>query len=177
VTSSLAVDFVAFLLIFAFCWLLFLASHAVTAALGLVAGVDRRVVVLALIVAGVTGVVSWLLPGDWFSGTAVHALASLAAPFAFLGFCGIYILVGPVTVDRSITLSMLTALSNSDTKGLSRADLRTRVPFDRIFEKRMRELERSGTLTFVDEVKVTQRGERILRLYVRLARIFRVDFQ
>jgi hypothetical protein len=170
-------DLAAFLAIFAFCWLLFIAGHAAAASFGLISGVDRRTVVLAVVAAVAAGALSWFFIGGWFSGPGVHALASVTAPFAFIGFCGIYVLIGPVTVDRSITLTILTALIASETRGLSRAELQTRVPFDRIFEKRMRELEKSGTLTFVDEVKITPRGARILGLYVRLARILRVDFQ
>ena len=102
---------------------------------------------LAVVVGGITAVLSWWLAGGLFSSGAVHALASLTAPFAFLGFCGIYVLIGPVTVDRSITLSILSAFANSRTKGLSRVELQACVPFDRIFEKRLRELEMSGTLT------------------------------
>jgi hypothetical protein len=175
--SSLAMDLASFLLIFACCWLLFFASHSLGAALGLMNGVGPRLVGLAVVVAGITVILSWRLAGDLFSGGAVHAMASLTAPFAVLGFCGIYVLIGPVTVDRSITLSILSAFANSGTQGLSRAKLQACVPFDRIFEKRLRELEMSGTLTLADGVRVTERGERILRFYSWLARTFRVDFQ
>jgi hypothetical protein len=175
--SSLAMDLASFLLIFACCWVLFFASHALAAALGLVSGVGQRLVALAVVVAGIAAVLSWWLAGGLFSGSAVHALASLTAPFAYLGFCGIYFLIGPVTVDRSITLSILSAFANSGTKGLSRGQLQGCVPFDRIFEKRLRELEMSGTLTLGDGVRVTERGERILGFYKWLARVFRVNFQ
>jgi len=177
VIREVVADLAAFLLVFAVCWGFFLVSHVLCASLGIVRGVDRRTVALATLSACIVGILTWLWAGSLFSTVNVQALVSVVAPFSFLGFCGIYILIGPVTVDRSITLSILSALEASETKGLDRRQLQDCVPFDRIFEKRMRELERSGTLSFGDQVMVTPRGARILRLYIWLGRMFRVDFQ
>jgi hypothetical protein len=176
-TAELILPLAGFAVVFALCWVLFLGGHAALASLGILQGIDRRIVALAVFAALASSGVTWMLPAGWFGSAETRLLSSLAAPFSFLGFCGIYILIGPVTVDRSITLAMLIALIEADTKGLSRTELQAKVPFDRIFGKRIRELEASGTLRLAGQVELTPRGARILRLYVWLGRVFRVNFQ
>jgi hypothetical protein len=175
--SATICDIAAFGAVFCLCWVVFFALHLAAVTGGLVSGVGKSTVVLALIAAVVTGGGSQVWLGAWFSSPAVHFVISLAAPFSFVGFCGNYILVGPVTIDRSITLSILSALADSRTKGLTVAKLEEEVPFDRIFAKRLRELGRTRNLEIQDEVRITPRGLRVRAAYKWLARVLKVDFQ
>jgi len=105
-------------------------------------------------------------------------MASVTAPICFLGFCGIWVLLGPVTVDRSITLTILAALKAVDGRELSHDKLMAAVPFDRIYSKRMKELSGSGVIQLrPNGVKVTPKGERALRLYLWLGRLLNVELQ
>jgi hypothetical protein len=176
-TVTLLGDLAGFAGVFALSWGIYLAAHLLAASCRLIRGANYMTVGLATAAAIVAGAItSWSLEG-WFSSPGVHALSSIAAPVTFLGYCGIYVLIGPVTVDRSISLSMLRALEASQHKKLKRNELQAEVPFDRIFEKRMRELELSGSIDTRSDVKITQSGARIIRLYMRFARMFNVDFQ
>jgi hypothetical protein len=175
--ASLCRDLLGFAAVFIVAWIVYFATHLTAASVGVVRGVGKSTVLLAVAAALLAGIGSWLWLGSWFSSSTVHALVSIVAPFSFIGFCGNYVLVGPVTVDRSITLSMLAALADSKTKGLTREQLRAEVPFDRIFAKRMRELERTRNLTVDGDVRVTERGRRALRFYRWMSRLLKVDFQ
>jgi hypothetical protein len=176
-TVTVLSDLLAFAGVFLIAWLIYLVVHLLAARLDIVRGATRSTVALGVGAALVAAVVSWRWCGAWFSSPAVHDLATITAPAAFLGYCGIYVLLGPVTIDRSISLSMLRALHASQDRKLRRHELHREVPFDRIFEKRLRELELSGSIDTSHEVVITARGARILGAYVRLARLFNVDFQ
>ncbi len=175
--TSLFFDLLGFLGTAFLAAVLFLGLHLVAASLKLMRGVNYWTVVLAVVCAVLAGIVAWAQLGGWFSSPAVHALASVASPITFLGFCGIYILIVPVTINRSISLSMLIALEASQHKRLMRDQLQAEVPFHRIFEKRLRELELSRSIDASGPVTITPTGMRIIRLYVRIARLFNVEFQ
>lgn len=176
-SGTLTVDVLAFGAAFLLCWIAYFLIQIAAVSANLVSGVGKSTVLIALIAAVVTGVGWGAWGGQWSSSPEAHVLICIAAPFAFVGYCGNYVLVGPVTVDRSITLSILGALASSKTKGLTVSKLEAEVPFDRIFAKRLKELARTGNLQVGSEVRVTRRGLRILSLYQWLAKILKVDFQ
>lgn len=175
--TSFSHDLFGFAVIFAVCWPLYLIGHWLAASAGVVRGVGPSTVAIAIGAAVVMAGASWFWLGTLFSSAAVHHFACVVAPFAFVGFCGNYVLVGPVTVDRSITLTILSALASSKTHGLTEVKLHAEVPFDRIFAKRLRELSRTGNLTTEGEIRITKRGLRNLMAYQWLSRTFKVDFQ
>jgi len=123
VLTLLANDLLWFGVVFLACWIVYFSLHLAAVSLGLVRGVGKSTVLMALAAAVVTGMVSWHGLGSLFSSTTAHHLVCLVAPFAFVGFCGNYVLVGPVTVDRSITLTILSALADSTPRGLTEAKL------------------------------------------------------
>jgi hypothetical protein len=170
-------DLLAFGATFLVCWAVYFVIQVGAVAAKLVSGVGMSTVLIAVLAAVITGVACWVWGGRWSSSPEVHLLISLAAPFAFVGYCGNYVLIGPVTIDRSITLSILGALASSEARGLTVSKLEAEVPFDRIFAKRLRELDRTRNLQVGSEVRVTRRGLRILALYQWLGRILKVDFQ
>ncbi len=170
-------DLFGFAALFVAAWVIYFTIHLTLAKLRIVRGVGITTVMMAVVAAVLSGLASWVVLGGWFSSPSTYALVSITAPFSFLGFCGIYVLIGPVTVDRSITMTMLCALEESQSKKLARSQLHAEVPFDRLFEKRMRELEGSGTIDTSGEVRITPRGIRTIRAYKWLARTFNLNFQ
>jgi hypothetical protein len=157
---------------------MFIAAHILAARAGLVSGANGRLVMLALVVAAAAGAFSWFLLSARFSTAEVHALASVTAPVCFLGFCGIYMLIGPVTVDRSITLTILEALLAVQDQGLAEDRLISAVPFERIFGKRLIELESGGFIRRQrGSFKVCASGERVLRAYLRMGRLLNIELQ
>jgi hypothetical protein len=80
------------------------------------------------------GLLSWLaLRGNFCSANAFW-LATIAAPIAFIGYCGIFILIGPANVDRSVTFSMLRAFKTVEDGRAGDKSAIDVVGFDRIFK-------------------------------------------
>lgn len=164
--------------VFLAAWIIYAVAYIGVAKLGAVRGVGGSTVLLGIVSAVLTGILAWIFLGDRFSSANVHLLASVTAPICFLGFCGIWVLLGPVTVDRSITLTILAALKAVETRELPSERLMAAVPFDRIYGKRLKELSGSGIIELHPSgVKVTPKGERALRLYLWLGRLLNVELQ
>lgn len=159
-------------------WVLFIAVYVAAARLRWVTNVDWRLIVIAVLSATTVGILSWLLLAERFSSPSAFWLATVTAPIAFLGYCGIFILIGPANVDRSVTFSMLRAFKARDERGTQDGPLIDAVPFDRIFNKRLRELATHGVIE-VDRnsVRLTPMGDRTRRFYLWLGRLLNVDPQ
>jgi hypothetical protein len=171
-------DLTWYAVIFAAAAAIFFAAHVIAAHFRIVSGATSRVVALAVFAAVATGLLSGLLFGSCFSSPEVHALASITAPICFLGFCGVYMLIGPVTVDRSITLTILEALLAVQDQELAEDRLMGAVPFERIFGKRLIELESGGFIRrHRGSIKVCASGERMLRAYLRMGRLLNIELQ
>jgi len=175
---TILIDLTWYVVIIVAAGAIFATAHIVGAQLRLVSGATSKVVALAVAAAIVAGLLSWLLLGGRFSSSEVHALASLTAPLCFLGFCAAYLLVGPVTIDRSITLTILETLLRVGDGGLTESRLMSAVPFDRIFDKRLFELQRGRFIERTGEnFRLTSGGGRILRAYLRVGRLLNVETQ
>ena len=164
--------------IFVVAWVIYAALHAGAAQLRVVQGVGNSTVALGVIGALFAGVLGWLFLAPRFSSPSAYELAVITAPICFLGYCGIWVLLGPVTVDRSITLTILRALYAINGQNLPNQRLRAAVPFDRIYEKRLRELTLSGVIEpGADDFRITPKGARALKLYFWLGRVLNVEMQ
>ncbi|HVA14961.1 MAG TPA: hypothetical protein VNF99_17070 [Stellaceae bacterium] len=171
-------DLLWYAAVFLATWVVYAVAYVGAARLGLVRGVGFGTVVLGVSTAALTGFLSWIFLVGRFSSVGAHVLASATAPLCFLGFCGIWILLGPVTIDRSITLTILSALKAVESRQLSNDRLMAAVPFDRIYGKRLKELSGSGVIELrANGVRVTPKGERVLRLYLWLGRLLNVELQ
>ncbi len=174
----IAGDLLWYFLVFVAAWLIYGAMYIGGAKLGLVRDIGPVTVAVGVGAAILAGLFSWIYLGEQFSSPSVHFLASVSAPVCFLGFCGTWILLGPVTVDRSITLTILRALKAVEGKSLSDEQLMQAVPFDRIYGKRLKELSGSGVIDLHGNgVTITPKGARALRLYLWLGRLLNVELQ
>jgi hypothetical protein len=159
-------------------WVVFVSTYVAAARLRWVANVDGRLVVMGILSAIVAGVLSWLFLGEHFSSPGAFWLATIAAPVAFLGFCGIFILIGPANVDRSITFSILQATKTLEHDETANTSLMEAVPFERIFNKRLRELSTHGVIKLQgNRARLTPLGDRTRRFYLWLGRLLNIEPQ
>jgi hypothetical protein len=164
--------------VFVAAWVIYLVAYVVAAKFRWVKNVDQRLVIMANLSALAAGVLSWLFLGAHFSSPNAFWLATITAPIAFLGFCGIFILVGPANVDRSITFTILSAFKAVEDQDIPSAKLIETVPFDRIYHKRLRELSGAGVIELkANRVRITPLGDRALRFYRWLGHLLNVEPQ
>lgn len=157
--------------VFVAAWVIFFAAYVVAARLRWIKGLDPRLVLMACLSAVTAAGLSWLFLGHCFSSPNALWLATVTAPLAFLGFCGLFILTGPANVDRSITVSILTAVSTLETQDGAIEKLKAAVPFDRILEKRIREMSAYGAIELnAGRVRLTSSGNRTRRFFLWLGR-------
>ena len=177
-TSVIFPDLCWWGVVFAASWAIYFAIYLISAKLRWVENVDRRLVLIGNLSALAGGILSWLLLRSDFSSPAAFWMATVTAPITFLGFCGTFILLGPVTVDRSITLAILSALKSVEDRELPNSKLIEVVPFDRIYQKRLKELSKSGVIELKgNTVKVTRKGEFALRIFLLIGHLLNVKQQ
>lgn len=169
--ASILFDLIWCGVVFVVAWLIFVAGYVAAARLRWIAGLDPRLVMMAGLSAVAAAVLSWLFLGQCFSSPNALWLAIIAAPVAFLGFCGLFILTGPANVDRSITVSILMAVKSLETQAGSHEKLEAAVPLQRILEKRIREMSAYGAIELdAGRVSLTRSGDRTRRFFLWLGR-------
>ncbi|UYN97344.1 MAG: hypothetical protein KIT25_10580 [Enhydrobacter sp.] len=177
-TLSIVSDLCWYGAVFLAAWVVYILAYVVAARLRWVKNVNRRVVIMANLSALITGVLSWLLLGTQFSSPNTWWIATVTAPIAFLGFCAIFIFMGPANVDRSVSFSILLALKDHEGKTIPRDQLIDVVPFERIFQKRLQELIQYGLIALPDDrIQITPQGKRTIRFFRWLGRLLNVDPQ
>ena len=175
---SIISDLLWWAAVFVAAWMIYFIVYLVAARLRWVENIDLRLVVMGNLSALAAGVLSWLFLGGNFSSPNAFWLATITAPIAFLGFCGLFILLGPANVDRSITFSILTAFKAVEDQEMPNAKLIETVPFDRIYQKRLQELSRSGVIKLTgNRVKIMPLGDRALRFYRWLGHLLNIEPQ
>jgi hypothetical protein len=124
----------------------------------------------------VGGAVGWLLLGGLFSSEGAKAVACVGAGLSFAGFAAVYNLVGPASVDRSISAHIVNLISEAPGQRMSIDDLYRFYTHVDVLEKRFAEcadvgvLERDGS-----QLALTARGRRISRLYAGLGSVLGIN--
>jgi len=171
-------DVVWYVAIFLSAWLIYVVAHVATAQIGLVNGAGISTVAVGVASAIGSGLFSGLFLQAHFSSPGVADLASFTAPVCFLGFWSIWLLLGPTGVDRSITVTILSAFKSLEGKSLTAEQLMEAMPFDRIYNKRLEEMVGVGVVELTGNgVRVTAKGTRILQAYRWLGRLLKVRAQ
>lgn len=120
----------------------------------------------------VGGACGWILLGDSFSSEGAKAVASVGGGISFLGLGGLYNLLGPASVDRSISAHIIKLIYLAPRHSLSEADLFRFYTQADVLEKRFNEcaeasfIERKGK-----QLGLTRKGKQVARFYLLLGRI------
>ena len=117
----------------------------------------------------VGGGVGWWLLGSQFSSEGAKLVACVGGGLTFLGFAGTYGLVGPISVDRSVSSHIVELVYLAPGHRIKEADLFRLYTHADVLGKRFSDcidtgiIERRG-----DELVVTAKGARIAWLYLTL---------
>jgi hypothetical protein len=121
--------------------------------------------------------IGWLLLGGLFSSEGAKAVACVGAGFAFLGFGALYNLLGPTSVDRSISAHILNLIYQAPGHRMTQDDLFGFYTHSDVLEKRLTEcaeigvIERSGS-----QLILTRSGRRIGLFYAILGKVLGMRF-
>jgi hypothetical protein len=168
----MAKDLLAYFAVLALCWVVFMPLHIVAVRLrhgaNLLTTVNSAIVASAIVV----GAGSWLWLGAMFSSDSVKAVACVGAGMSFLGFGGLYNLLGPASVDRSISAHIIKLIYLSPRHRIEETELFKLYTHSDVLEKRFNECAEVG---FIErrgqELGLTAKGRRVAVFYIELARI------
>lgn len=164
-------DLLSYLAVCAICGLMFIPLHmmSVRAMRGdkLVRTLGATIVLSAVIGAGV----GWWALADSFTSDSAKTLACVAGGLTFAGFAGVYALVGPISVDRSVSSHIVQLIFLGPGHRLTEADLFRLYTHADVLGKRFKDSLETGIIVRDgEELTTTRRGARIARLYLALGR-------
>ena len=165
-------DLILYLAVIAMCAAVFSVIHVT--AIRLRRG-DRLLTTLCVAIgfsALVGAGLGWWLLGERFSSPEVCAVACVAAALTFPGYAGLYALMGPASVDRSISAHIVKLIYLAPNHRLKEADLFKLYTHEDVLEKRFRECMESGIIERRgDELAVTPRGAQVAQFYIVLGKL------
>lgn len=132
-------------------------------------GGDKLITTFNAAVAASTAVavaIGWFALGDLFSSPEARTLACVSAGLSFAACAGLYGVLGPISVDRSVSVHIVSLISLAPGHRLTEGELLGYYPHSDIVAKRFHDcletgiVRRDGT-AFV----LTPKGKRIARLY------------
>ncbi|WP_428660051.1 hypothetical protein [Reyranella sp.] len=116
--------------------------------------------------------IGWLVLGGSFSSEGAKAVACVGAGFAFLGFGALYNLLGPTSVDRSISAHILNLIYQAPGHRMTKDDLFSFYTHSDVLEKRLVECAEIGVIERTgSQLALTPSGRRIGQFYAILGRV------
>jgi hypothetical protein len=120
----------------------------------------------------VAGIIVWLAFGDRFSSEGAKAVACIGGGISFLGFGGIYNLLGPTSVDRSISAHMVNLIYQAPGHRMTKEDLFAYYTHDDVLEKRFDECTRIGVIErHGSQLTLTASGCRISLIFAIMGKV------
>lgn len=117
-------------------------------------------------------VIVWLSLGHLFSSEGAKAVACVGGAVSFLGFGGLYNLLGPTSVDRSISAHILNLIYQAPGHRMTKEELFGYYTHADVLEKRFEECAHIGVIeTHDSHLTLTARGRRIGLLYTVIGRV------
>lgn len=159
-------DLVLFFGILVISGLIFLPLHIV--ALRLRKGAKLITTLNATIGLAMAGgvLMGWLLFGDRFSSPGAAAVAYVGGALCFAGYAGLYGLLLPSSVDRSVSVHIVSLLAMADQRRLTETQLFSLYTHDDMLRKRFIDCINTGIIKRAgDELVLTQKGAWIAWLY------------
>ena len=153
---------------------LFFVVHIVYFRVFLINKINTVFTIINLACCGVTGLVGWLAIGPSFSNQTIMIVATIGSVGAAYGLCGLYALLGPIFVDRSVSAAMMARLARAP-DGREREDHLSEELGRLIFDKRFIEHEAVGVITRSNGwAQITPKGHLIGSAYVLLGKLLRI---
>jgi len=168
-------DLILYFCIIGISGIYFLVVHIMYFRVKCVRNVNTTVGTISLLCSLAAGITGWTFFSLQFSSANSAVLACVAAPLTFLGFSGVYALLGPVSGDRSISAHMVIHFLRSPKGVLSFEQLETVFPSKRVFEKRIEECLELGILSKEnDSLVLTDKGKKIAKFFQSLIKILNI---
>jgi hypothetical protein len=167
----MAMDLLLFLSVFAVSAIVFVPLHliAVRANGGrkLLSTVNAMICLSAVI----GGAIGWMLLGDLFSSAGSRAVGCVGGGFSFLGFGGVYNLLGPASADRSISAHIVNLIYQAPGHRMSKEELFSLYSQADILEKRFVEFAAVGVIEQQgSQLALTAKGRRIALTFAILGK-------
>ncbi len=165
-------DLLLYLVVVVVCGIIFLPLHMLAIRIGsgtkLITTLNATVVASAL----VSGCLGWWLLGDGFSSQGARLVACVGGGLTFMGYAVVYTLVGPISVDRSISAHIVQLVYLAPGHRIKEADLFGLYTHADVLEKRFGECIETGIIERQgEELIVTRRGARIAKFYLLLGSV------
>jgi len=162
-------DLALYFAVIAVCTMVFLPIHVTairaTRAARLVTTLGASMLVSAAAGAVLCG---WLLAGE-FSTPSARLVGCAGGALTFVGFAGVYGLVGPISVDRSVSSHIVSLIWLAPQHRMKEAELFALYTHDDMLAKRFHDCIETGIVVRQDgELTVTPRGARIAIAFVTL---------
>jgi hypothetical protein len=113
--------------------------------------------------------IGWWILGDSFTSQSARLLAFVGGALTFVGFAGVYCVLGPISVDRSVSSHIVELVYLGPGHRLRKAELFELYTHADVLEKRFQDCLETGIIKRDgEELATTPRGERIARIFLAL---------
>jgi hypothetical protein len=152
--------------------LVFLPLHAIT-----IRAFGGSRIITALNVSIALSALAGAIAGRWLFGGGLTCpgagiLAPVAGALTFAGFAGIYGLIGPVSVDRSVSSHIVSLVYLAPSHRIAEAELFRLYTHGDVLQKRFDECVEAGIIAREgNELTTTPLGARIARTYLTMGRL------
>jgi len=164
-------DALLYLAIAAICGVVFVPMHVVAVRARRGEKLVRSLAVTIALSAVIGAAVGWWVLGSGFTSQDTRLLASVAGGLTFAGYAGVYCLVGPISVDRSVSSHIAELVFLGPGHRLKQADLFRLYTHADVLEKRFRDCLETGIIERRgEELAMTPWGATIARFYLALGK-------
>ena len=168
----MAMDLLLFLSVFATSASVFVPLHLIAVRANRGRKLLSTVNAMICLSAFIGGTIGWLLLGPLFSSPAVKVVSCVAGGFSFLGFGGVYNLLGPASADRSISAHIVNLIYLAPGHRMSKAELFGLYTQSDILEKRFVEFAAIGVIEqHNSKLTLTAKGRRIAQIFAILGKV------
>jgi len=165
-------DLLLYVSVFVVSGLIFLPLHVLVVR----ANRGANVLLMVNLAVGASAVVGagiiWLSLGSLFSSEGAKAVACIGGAISFLGFGGLYNLLGPTSVDRSISAHIVNLIYQAPGHRMSEEELFSYYTHADVLGKRFVECAQVGMIErHGSQLTLTASGRRIGLLYTIIGRV------
>jgi hypothetical protein len=125
----------------------------------------------------VGAVLVWLVMGPVFSSDGAKAVACVGGAISFAGYAALYNLLGPTSVDRSISAHILNIIYQAPAHTMTKEELFSVYTHSDVLEKRLAECAEIGMIVRQgQQITLTASGRRMGQFYAVLGKVLSMQF-